>query len=147
MATQKYTYPFYEPPGGSARPYLPITIVNPFTKDTLLWDCLIDSGADSCLFPRSIASMVGHNLTGKGVRSSITMGVEGSVVRTWQHTFSLNLMHPDRPETIVWRGRKGLFDCIEHDECPPLLGVGDFLKNFRITLDYLNETTTIQWKK
>ena len=143
---QKYSYPFFAPPGRIPGPYLPITIENPLTKNNILWYCLIDSGADSCLFSGSVASILGHNLKGNGVRSQVTMGVEGQRVKTWLHTFSLWLMHPSRPDIAVWKSRKGLFECIEHDECPQLLGVDDFLRNFRVTLDYTAQKTTVQWK-
>jgi hypothetical protein len=45
----------------------------------------------------------------------------------------------------VWQSKKTLIDCIEHDDCPLLLGVGDFLVNFRVTLDYRKKLTILQW--
>lgn len=89
--------------------------------------------------------MLGHKLKGSGVKSTITTGVEGREVRTWMHTFSLKLMHPTSLET-VWTSKKSLFECIDHDACPQLLGVKEFLRHFCITLDYRNEMTILQWE-
>lgn len=145
MPKHKYSYPFFEPPGRFPRPYLPIRITNPLSRKQITWDCLIDTGADTCLFPRSLAEMVGHNLSGKGVKSSITCGVEGSAIRTWRHTFRLELMHPTDGKRSVWRSPRVLVECVEHDAFPPLLGVLDFLRHFRLTIDYKTGITTVQW--
>ncbi len=98
----RYRYPFFAPPGRPPGPYLPITITNPRTKRNILWYCLVDTGADTCLFSGGIAAILGHNLKGNGVKSTITTGVEGREVRTWMHTFSLKLMHPTSLERTVW---------------------------------------------
>jgi hypothetical protein len=89
--------------------------------------------------------MLGHTLRGDGVKSSVTMGVEGSSARTWMHTFSLQLMHASDLDRAVWAGRNALVECIEHEKCPQLLGVADFLRFFRVTLDYRREEALLQW--
>jgi hypothetical protein len=108
------------------------------------WYCLVDTGADSCLFSATVADILGHNLTGRGVKSSITKGVEGRTIRTWKHSFILSLMHPTQQGQHIWQSKKALIDCIEHDECPLLLGVAGFLEHFRITLDYRKKQILIQ---
>ncbi|OHE61273.1 MAG: hypothetical protein A2Z47_11285 [Thermodesulfovibrio sp. RBG_19FT_COMBO_42_12] len=54
-------YPFsITRPGDIARPYLPITIINPETNRHLRVFALIDTGADECAFPASFAPLLGH---------------------------------------------------------------------------------------
>lgn len=136
MSPRVFRYPFFSPPSRSAGPYLPIKITNPKSGRSIEWYCLVDTGADTCLFSGDIATILGHKLSGRGVKSSVSMGVEGRSVATFRHTFAIALMHPTKPDTVVWRGRKKLFDCIDHNNCPQLLGVEEFLKFFRITIDY-----------
>lgn len=49
-------------PGDLARPYLPVTIINPITDKQIRVYALIDTGADECAFPASFAPILGHNL-------------------------------------------------------------------------------------
>jgi len=56
-------YPFLViRPGDLARPYLPVTIINPDTQKKVKVYALIDTGADECAFPASFAPLLGHNL-------------------------------------------------------------------------------------
>jgi hypothetical protein len=145
MPGHRFSYPFFEPPGGFPRPYLPIRLTNPQNGKVFTWDCMIDTGADTCLFSRSLAEALGHNLTGKGVKHSLSCGVEGSPLLTWKHTFILELLHPRQPHQVVWRGRRQKIECVHHDHFPPLLGVQDFLQYFKVTLDYHKGVTTLEW--
>ena len=51
-------YPFI---GG--RPLIPIIIENPISKVEVFAMALIDSGADTCLFPAFVAADLGYELT------------------------------------------------------------------------------------
>lgn len=56
-------YPFsVVRPGDIARPYLPVTIINPDNGKELRVYALIDTGADECAFPASFAPVLEHNL-------------------------------------------------------------------------------------
>ncbi len=58
-----HSYPFLIiRPGDVARPYLPVTILNPDTNKHMKVYALIDTGADECAFPASFAPLLGHNL-------------------------------------------------------------------------------------
>lgn len=138
------SFSFYAPPGRPAGPYLPIRIFNPYTKISFDWYCLIDTGADTCFFSELLADSLGHKLNGFGVKSSVSCGVEGKAVRTWMHTCILMLMHPKEDDVVVWKGKKEKYEFIGHNNCPLLLGV-EFLKYFKITLDYKNERTILLW--
>ena len=145
MSGKRYAFPFYEPPRRPAGPYLPIRLVNPINKVSFIWNCLVDTGADSCLFTAALAGLTGHNLTGDGVKSDVTAGIEGKQLLTYKHTFVLELLDPQAPEMVIWRSRKGLFECLNHDGFPPLLGVTDFLRYFKVTLDYPHAQLTLEW--
>jgi hypothetical protein len=145
MPLFRYQYPFLEARGSIAGPYLPVTIINPVTEAGTIWNCLIDTGADQGVFGRFLAESLGHNLKGDGVKSSITSGVEGREINTWCHSFKLQLLHPTNKSTVIWQSRKQLIECLEHDNCPQILGVKDFLNNFKITIDYPHPMTTLEW--
>lgn len=145
MIRRRYTYPFYAPPERPPGPYLPIRFINPTNKTSFIWNCLVDTGADSCLFTASLAKLTGHDLTGDGVKSDVTSGIEGRQLPTYRHTFVLELLHPTNPDKVVWRSKKWLFECLNHDKFPPLLGVTDFLCHFRIMLDYPRKAITLSW--
>jgi len=49
-------------PGDIARPFLPVTIVNPETHKEIRVYALIDTGADECAIPASFAPILAHNL-------------------------------------------------------------------------------------
>ena len=96
MAKKRYAYPFYAPPHRPAGPYLPIRLVNPIDKVSFVWNCLVDTGADSCLFTAALASLAGHNLGGDGVKSDVTAGIEGKQLVTYKHTFCAGTASSDR---------------------------------------------------
>ena len=146
MAPVRFSYPFYQPPGKQAGPYIPIQFVNPATGLDFIWHCLIDTGASSCLITKPIAEITGHNFKGKSVKSSVTLGVEGNTIETWLHSFTMALLHPEDEKTVVWRSGTQLIECVEHDLMPQLLGQENFLCNFIVTIDYLSLTTTLEWQ-
>ena len=146
MASHISKYPFFAPPSRPAGPYLPIKIKNPLTNKEIEWYCLIDTGADTCLFNGEIAEMLGHDLKGEGVKSSVSTGVDAVPIRTYMHTFILSLMHPTIQNKVVWKGKKRLFECIDNNKCPLLLGIDDFLRYFRLSIDFKQQMTSLQWK-
>lgn len=143
---KRYKYPFVD-----SRPYLPVSIVNPSNNKIVYKLGLIDTGADACLFSKEIVNGLSHNLKASGVKSDVTSGIEGKDVTTWKHSFILCLLHPQvllQPNSgikIVWRSKKLLVECVDHSDLPELLGTKDFLKNFKVTIDYHSECTIIEW--
>ncbi len=146
-----YTYPFvvFEYEDGSsdqlAHPYLPLRISNPYSKDELqiIWG-LVDTGADSCLLPASLAESLGHDLKGDGVRATVNMGIEQKSIPVYAHTFNIGLLSPDHRK-IVWESGNVEVECSE-TEPPVLIGVQNFLKHFRLTVDYPKREFTLSWK-
>ncbi len=126
------------------KPWLPIRFTNPENGEYITIHGLVDSGADSCLFPASLCKCVGHDLMGDGVKVNRALGVEQKPVRTWKHTFLLELLSPDMTKVLWSTTQAEEFDCSEA-EPPVLLGVDDFLRNFKVTLDYHQGIITLEW--
>jgi len=127
---------------GVCRPIIPVHIINPHTNKYVSIDALLDTGADQCAFPRFIADYTGHNLKGDGVLSHSTSGVGGQDVICYRHTFEIALLEPNR-KNLAWKSKPILVDCVDHDEMPPLLGYGNFLKFFSITFNYKQDNSNI----
>lgn len=49
-------------PDDVPRPWLPVKIINPHTKQSISLYGLIDTGADECAIPAQFAPTIGHNL-------------------------------------------------------------------------------------
>lgn len=123
MAVRDYPFSVVRP-GDIARPYLPVTIINPDTGKELRVYALIDTGADGCAFPASFAPVLGHNLqAGRSRRISTGNGITVA----YSHTTRLAVEGFSTQDVLV-------------DFMPnlsiPLLGVKSFLSNFILTVDY-----------
>ncbi len=121
-------------------PYLPVRITNPHSGKSISTLALIDTGADACVFPAPLAEALDHSLQGSGVHSEEVSGVSGCA-NVYKHTFNMELLAPDL-KGVVQVFTSVLVDCIDQ-QIPPLLGVLNCLCHFKITVDYLNQTTTI----
>jgi predicted aspartyl protease len=110
--------------GDLARPYLPVTIVNPDIPKQLKVYALIDTGADECAFPASFAPILGHNLQA-GYSKRISTG--NGISTAYSQTTRIIIEGFSTQEVLV-------------DFMPnlniPLLGVKSFLSNFILTVDY-----------
>jgi predicted aspartyl protease len=58
---EKYPFTIINP-GDIARPYLPISIINPKNKKNINIFALIDTGADECAIPAPFAQLLDHDL-------------------------------------------------------------------------------------
>jgi len=141
-------YPFSRMryPGGSLdyRGYtrLPLRILNPATaREIIAWG-LVDTGADASLVPASLAKLLGHKLKGKGVKVTLTGGIEQTQVTAYRHTFEISLLSPSLKRRVWTRSME--IDCLESDP-PLLLGVDDFLCHFALTLDYPGQEMRLSW--
>ncbi len=126
-------YPFWAArPDDLPRPYLPIRIINPDSGKELRVYALVDTGADECAFPASFAPILGHNLqAGQSRRISTGNGITVA----YSHTTRIVIEDFSTQDVLV-------------DFMPnlntPLLGVKSFLSNFILTVDYPNETFSLQ---
>ena len=125
-------YPFFAThPDDRARPYLPITIVNPENNKEIAVYALIDTGADECALPASFASPLGHNLQ-CGLQKMVGTGNGETVVYT----------HTVRIKVFDFSTENVLIDFMPNLRIP-LLGVGTFLNNFTLRIDYPNKIFSI----
>lgn len=118
-------------PRDVARPYLPITIINPDTNKQISVYALIDTGADECAFPASFAPLLRHNLqAGQPKKISTGNGITiayGHITRIVIEEFSTQDVLVDfMPNLNI-----------------PLLGVRSFLSNFILTIDYPNKVFSL----
>lgn len=110
--------------GDIARPYLPVTIINPDSNKQIKVYALIDTGADECAFPASFAPLLGHNLLA-GQPRKISTG--NGVTIAYSHITRIIIEEISTQDVLI-------------DFMPnlyfPLLGVRSFLVNFILTVDY-----------
>lgn len=126
-------YPFSTiRPGDVARPYLPVTVINPDTDKRVKLFVLIDTGADECALPASFAAMLGHNLQ-EGKPKKISTG--NGITTAYGHTTRIKIEGFTTQDVVI-------------DFMPnlniPLLGVKSFLGNFVLTLDYPNKMFSLK---
>lgn len=147
MSSLLYPFVRFQYPDGTVdrRPYtrLPIKTTNPGNRQSVVAWGLVDTGADATLLPASLAISVGHSLKADGVKKNITSGIENTSVTAYGHTFILELLAPDI-KTVVWKSPAMNIDCVE-TEPPILLGVEDFLRHFKLTIDYPSQTMRLSW--
>lgn len=125
-------YPFIVTrPGDIARPYLPITIINPENQKEINVYALIDTGADECALPASFALPLGHNLQ-SGPRKRISPG--NGITIAYSHTVCI--------KAFSFYTENVLIDFMLNLHIP-LLGVKSFLNNFTLKIDYPNKVFSI----
>jgi predicted aspartyl protease len=114
-------------PGDLARPYLPVTIINPGTQKQVKVYALIDTGADECALPALFAPLLGHNLQA-GYHKRISTG--NGITTAYSHTTRIIIEGFSTQDVLV--------DFLANLNIP-LLGVKSFLSNFILTVDYPNK--------
>lgn len=72
----------------------------------------------------------------------MTAGIEQTSLIVYKHTFEVNLLSPDMRHA-VWTAAMEV-DCVESNP-PLLLGVEDFLRHFKLTIDYPSQTMRLSW--
>lgn len=125
-------YPFIITRAGDiARPYLPITIINPENQKKINVFALIDTGADECALPASFASPLGHNLQ-SGYQKRVSTG--NGITVAYGHTVSIKIFNFSTEDVLI--------DFMPNLQIP-LLGVKNFLSNFTLKIDYPNKLFSI----
>ncbi len=125
-------YPFIVTRTGDiARPYLPITIINPENQKEINVYALIDTGADECALPASFTPPLGHNLQA-GSQKRINTG--NGITIAYCHTVCI--------KTFDFSTENVLIDFMPNLHIP-LLGVKYFLNDFTLKIDYPNKTFSI----
>lgn len=132
---------FIDYPFSHDRPTIIIEIKNPVNQITCKFIALIDTGADCCVFPASMARLLEIDLRNSSEIGS-TLGIENKKQSTYGHRCIVSLLSPqDRrsvlkvmPETLIKFSDK---------EFPPLLGTRDFLRYFTLTVRYSAQITRL----
>jgi len=118
-------YPFTKTrPDDIARPYLPVTILNQKKNKEINVYALIDTGADECALPASLAPLLGHNLK-SGYQKKINTG----------NGLTVAYSHRIRIKAFDFITNEVLIDFMPNLHIP-LLGVKSFLSNFVLTINY-----------
>ncbi|MBI4682583.1 MAG: hypothetical protein HY757_05730 [Nitrospirae bacterium] len=124
---------------GIYRPILPICIINPHTSKQLKTYGLIDTGADECAVPASMADLLGHNL--QSGQSKIISTGNGETI-AFSHTTSFEVYHPSTNKLLYTLADTPI------DFMPNLpvvlLGVNNFLNKFILNIDYPKKTFSIK---
>ncbi|MCK5603024.1 hypothetical protein KAR91_14165, partial [Candidatus Pacearchaeota archaeon] len=123
------------------RPLLPIQITNPHTGVNYKTYGLIDTGADDCAVPASLAQIVGHNLIA-GQLKEIRTG--NGVTKAYAHTTKIDIFHINDSVNPVFTIHDTPVDFMPNLHCV-LLGVENFLSQFILTVDYPNKSFSIQY--
>jgi predicted aspartyl protease len=120
------------------RPYLPINIINPHTGNNLKTIGLIDTGADECAIPASIASLLGHNLQNGKIK---TIGTGNGLTIAYTHTTKFEIYHPISFE-LLYTVSDTPIDFMPNLHMV-LLGVKSFLSRFILEINYPKKTFSI----
>ena len=130
MLVDKYPFTIIRP-DDIARPYLPISIINPDNLKNINVYALIDTGADECAIPASFASILGHTLQ-SGYLKKICTG--NGITDAYSHTVYIKVFDYQTENILI-------------DFMPnlniPLLGVKSFLNNYILHIDYPNKNFSI----
>lgn len=135
------TYPLIDF-NGKLSPYLPIKVQNPFNGRYVQGMALLDTGADTTTIPRSIVLGLGYDF--KTPSASNTKGVGGVNIPTWHKKFTISLLDPTEKK-VIKRYKPDDLSCVNTD-IPIILGTDNFLKDFKITIDYPNKIVTLEWE-
>jgi len=114
------------------KPWLPIVIINPYSRKKIKAYGLIDTGADECALPAQYAELLGHNLQ-KGYPKEI--GTGNGITTAYSHTVSIKIDN--------FSVKNVLIDFMPNLSIP-LLGVKSFLSKFILIINYQKQTFSLK---
>ena len=139
-------YPFTKITPDFSRPMLWIRIGNPHANTSpILAKALIDTGADECVFPASVASLLGHRLADGLFRKRIS--TVGGATEAFAHTSRVEILstRPDGlPASKVLYALEDTPIDFAKNCSVFLLGVRNFLSNFILKIDYPHEVFSLR---
>ena len=112
------------------RPVIFVAIHGRETKTPMVWPMVVDTGADTTVFPSNVASLLGHDNTRDGVQKVDGAGIGGKEISVYMHTdITLSLTSPDSYAKSIWTSSIstiGFFDVessqVDHQVIDGLLG-------------------------
>jgi hypothetical protein len=138
-------HPFVEI-GGIPKPALFVKLINPANGFEHTTWALIDTGADYTVIPEYIAQKLYHDVRNKKVKTTWCTGIGGNAT-AYHHTFSLRFFKSDAKgnisKKVAIRINKRLFAVVENLHTM-VLGTGDFLKDYVLTIDYSKKVFSVR---
>ncbi len=123
---------------------LVVRVTNPDTGQSIQTYGVIDTGADECALPASLAKELGHNLTA-GKSKKIRTG--NGVTDAYAHTCKVEIFDTyglqNGQEEVVYTVVDTPIDFMPNLHCV-LLGVGNFLSQFVLTVDYPRQVFSVR---
>ena len=113
------------------RPLLPINIINPHTGLSYATYGIIDTGADECVIPAGIASILGHNLQSGSTK---IIGTGNGETIAFAHTTKFEIYNPVSFK-LAYTVQDTPIDFMPNLHVV-LLGVNSFLSKFVLNIDY-----------
>jgi hypothetical protein len=132
---------------GVNRPMLWIRAINPDTGQGVIELAIVDPGADECVFPATTATELGHTLE-SGSKKSIKTA--SGTTYAYSHTSVVDILDMQLNgmpgSKVLYTIPKMPIDFVQG--CDHfLLGVGNFLKDFVLTIDYPRQCFSIRKPK
>jgi hypothetical protein len=114
------------------RPIIPVTLL--YGQKYVMYEALIDSGADNNVFHGDIALYLGIDLK-KGSKKRIS-GISGGLIKGYEHKLRMKL------GTYEFR-TKATFSSQIPDNSIAVFGNQGFFDHFNISFDYINKLVNI----
>ncbi len=144
MPIDKFPFIRAYPTDPRKRPWLFVRVRNPDTNHSFPTIGLVDTGADECCMPASYADLLGHNLSNGAVKK---INTGNGLTTAYGHTCIVEIMDTNLllqgRQTVVYTIEKTLIDFMPNLHCA-LLGVGTFLNQFILTVDYPREVFSVR---
>ncbi len=123
---------------------LAVRITNPDNGLSIDTYGLIDTGADDCSLPASLAKSLGHNLVAGDAKEVVTCG---GVITVYSHTCTIEIFNTNELANghfvVVYKIDRTPIDFMPNLTCT-LLGTKSFLNRFILTVDYPNKSFSIR---
>lgn len=119
------------------RPILPVRIHNPHTGRFFVTWGIVDTGADECAIPATLANELGHTLE-RGSQKIVNTGAGPNTA--FAHTTRIDILSLQKD--ILYSIKETPIDFMPNLHCV-LLGVRNFLNHFILTVDYPNQKFSI----
>ncbi len=133
-------FPFVKfSPDALGRPILPVKIHNPHTGNSFITWGIVDTGADECAIPATLANELGHTLE-KGSQKRVSTGAGPNTA--FAHTTKIDIL--SLQEAVLYSIEETPVDFMPNLHCV-LLGVRNFLNHFILTIDYPNQKFSIRY--
>ena len=139
MPSKEYfEFPYARCTDGAFRPFIEVSITNfsdnKYSKKFL---CLIDSGADSCVFPAAAAELLGHNLY-KGTKTETT-GISGVSIPIYAHKNYITISDGKNSKTY-----STMIQFIECNNTPFILGHAGLFTHFKVRFNYDSKKVSLE---